>query len=126
MCSISAICSRAFRSRRALDAGAAKLLEAMVPTGANTHVIGWAYNFGARSVLCQTSVKEPADLAGKKIRTLPDPVSPSACDRWARRSHALAFGEIYTVLQAGVLAGLEHDPPTILASKFYETARTTR
>ena len=35
----------------------------------------------------------------------------------------LAFGEIYTALQAGVLDGLEHDPPTILASKFYETAK---
>ena len=35
----------------------------------------------------------------------------------------LAFGEVYTALQAGVLDGLEHDPPTILASKFYETAK---
>jgi TRAP-type C4-dicarboxylate transport system substrate-binding protein len=35
----------------------------------------------------------------------------------------LAFGEIYTALQAGVLDGLEHDPPTIVASKFYETAK---
>jgi TRAP-type transport system periplasmic protein len=26
-------------------------------------------------------------------------------------------------LQAGVLDGLEHDPPTIIASKFYETAK---
>lgn len=35
----------------------------------------------------------------------------------------LAFGEIYTALQAGVLDGLEHDPPTVLASKSYETAK---
>jgi TRAP-type C4-dicarboxylate transport system substrate-binding protein len=35
----------------------------------------------------------------------------------------LAMGEIYTALQAGVLDGLEHDPPTIVASKFYETAK---
>ena len=35
----------------------------------------------------------------------------------------LAFGEIYTALQAGVLDGLEHDPPTILSSKFFETAK---
>jgi TRAP-type C4-dicarboxylate transport system substrate-binding protein len=35
----------------------------------------------------------------------------------------LAFGEIYTALQAGVLDGLEHDPPTIISSKFYETAK---
>jgi TRAP-type C4-dicarboxylate transport system substrate-binding protein len=35
----------------------------------------------------------------------------------------MAFGEIYTALQAGVLDGLEHDPPTIAASKFYEAAK---
>src|SRR5258708_249831 len=35
----------------------------------------------------------------------------------------LAFGEVYTALQAGVLDGLEHDPPTIVASKFYETSK---
>ncbi len=35
----------------------------------------------------------------------------------------MALGEIYTALQAGVLDGLEHDPPTILASKFHETAK---
>ena len=35
----------------------------------------------------------------------------------------MAFGEIYTALQAGVLDGLEHDPPTLFASKFYETAK---
>jgi TRAP-type C4-dicarboxylate transport system substrate-binding protein len=35
----------------------------------------------------------------------------------------MAYGEIYTALQAGVLDGLEHDPPTIAASKFYEAAK---
>ena len=35
----------------------------------------------------------------------------------------MAFGEIYTALQAGVIDGLEHDAPTVLSSKFYETAK---
>src|SRR5260370_15713446 len=34
-----------------------------------------------------------------------------------------ASTEISPALQAGVLDGLEHDPPTIVASKFYETAK---
>ncbi|MBV8526145.1 MAG: TRAP transporter substrate-binding protein DctP, partial [Acetobacteraceae bacterium] len=42
---------------KALDAGAGKQLEAMVLKGANVHVIGWSYNFGARSVLCKTMVR---------------------------------------------------------------------
>jgi TRAP-type C4-dicarboxylate transport system substrate-binding protein len=35
----------------------------------------------------------------------------------------LAAGEVYTALQTGVLDGLEHDPPTILASKWFETVK---
>jgi len=35
----------------------------------------------------------------------------------------LAFGEVYTALQAGVIAGLEHDAPTMVTSKFYEAAK---
>ncbi len=35
----------------------------------------------------------------------------------------MAFGEIYIALRAGVLDGPEHDPPTILASEFHETAK---
>src|SRR5260370_251517 len=59
---------------RALDSGAGKTMEDMLLKGAATHVVGWAYNFGSRSVMCKTPVTDPASLAGKKIRTLPNPV----------------------------------------------------
>ncbi|MBV8402502.1 MAG: TRAP transporter substrate-binding protein [Acetobacteraceae bacterium] len=108
---------------KAFDAGAAKPLDDMLLKGASVHVIGWAYNFGARSVLCKTPVKEPEDLAGRKIRTLPSPTVTEVLRLMGAAATPLAFGEIYTALQAGVLDGLEHDPPTILASKFYETAK---
>jgi TRAP-type C4-dicarboxylate transport system substrate-binding protein len=108
---------------RALDAGAAKPLEAALRTGANTQIIGWAYNFGARSVLCKTPINTPADLAGKRIRTLPNKIITECLRLMGAAATPLAFGEIYTALQAGVLDGLEHDPPTILASKFFETAK---
>jgi TRAP-type C4-dicarboxylate transport system substrate-binding protein len=68
-------------------------------------------------------VKEPDDLAGMKIRTLPNPVITECLRLMGAAATPLAFGEIYTALQAGVLDGLEHDPPTILASKFYETVK---
>ena len=108
---------------KAFDAGAAKPLNAMLLQGAGVRVIGWAYNFGPRSVLCKTPVKEPADLKGKKIRTLPSPTITEVLRLMGAAATPLAFGEIYTALQAGVLDGLEHDPPTIVASKFYETAK---
>jgi TRAP-type C4-dicarboxylate transport system, periplasmic component len=107
-------------------AGAAKPIEEALLKGANIRIISWAYNFGSRSVLAKKPVKGPEDLAGLKIRTLPNPVITECLRLMGAAATPLAFGEIYTALQAGVLDGLEHDPPTILASKFYETRNTTR
>ncbi len=108
---------------RALDAGAAKPVEEAMLKGANIRLIAWAYNFGSRSVLARKPVHGPADLAGLKIRTLPNPIITECLKLMGAAATPMAFGEIYTGLQAGVLDGLEHDPPTILASKFYETAK---
>ena len=108
---------------KAFDAGASKPIEDALLKGANIRIISWAYNFGARSVLAKKPVKTPEDLAGLKIRTLPNPIITECLRLMGAAATPLAFGEIYTALQAGVLDGLEHDPPTILASKFYETAK---
>src|ERR1700733_6660249 len=108
---------------KAFDGGAAKPIEDALLKGANIRITAWAYNFGARSVLSKKPVKTPEDLAGLKIRTLPNPVITECLRLMGAAATPLAFGEIYTALQAGVLDGLEHDPPTILASKFYETAK---
>ena len=108
---------------RAFDAGAARPIEDALLKGANIRIISWAYNFGSRSVLARKPIKEPGDLTGLKIRTLPNPVITECLRLMGAAATPLAFGEIYTALQAGVLDGLEHDPPTILASKFYETVK---
>ena len=107
----------------AFDSGAARPIEDALLKGANIRIIAWAYNFGARSVLAKKPVKTPEDLAGLKIRTLPNPIITECLRLMGAAATPLAFGEIYTALQAGVLDGLEHDPPTILASKFYETSK---
>jgi TRAP-type transport system periplasmic protein len=108
---------------KAFDAGAAKPIEDALLKGSNIRIIAWAYNFGSRSVLAKKPVKTPEDLTGLKIRTLPNPVITECLRLMGAAATPLAFGEIYTALQAGVLDGLEHDPPTILASKFYETSK---
>src|SRR5271168_4238099 len=59
---------------KAVDAGAAKPVEAALLKNGNIRIISWAYNFGARSVLANKAVHGPADLAGLKIRTLPNPI----------------------------------------------------
>src|SRR5947199_5949524 len=108
---------------KAFAAGAAKPVEDALLKGGNIRIIAWAYNFGSRSVLARKAVKTPEDLSGLKIRTLPNPVITECLRLMGAAATPLAFGEIYTALQAGVLDGLEHDPPTIIASKFFETAK---
>ena len=108
---------------KAFDNGAAKPIEAALLKDANIRILGWAYNFGARSVLAKKAVNTPDDLAGLKIRTLPNPIITECLKLMGAAATPLAFGEVYTALQAGVLDGLEHDPPTMLANKFYETAK---
>ena len=108
---------------KAFDNGAAAPIEQALLKGANIRIIAWAYNFGSRSVLACKAINAPEDLAGLKIRTLPNPVITECLRLMGAAATPMAFGEIYTALQAGVLDGLEHDPPTIVASKFYETAK---
>jgi TRAP-type transport system periplasmic protein len=108
---------------KAFEAGAAAPIEQALLKGANIRIIAWAYNFGSRSVLARKAVNTPDDLTGLKIRTLPNPVITECLRLMGAAATPMAFGEIYTALQAGVLDGLEHDPPTIVASKFYETSK---
>lgn len=108
---------------KAFENGAAKPIEDALLKNANIRIAAWAYNFGARSVLSRKTIKEPSDLTGVKIRTLPNPIITECLRLMGAAAVPLAFGEVYTALQAGVLDGVEHDPPTIIASKFYETAK---
>src|SRR2546423_5335622 len=108
---------------KAFDAGAAKPIEDALLKGSNIRILAWAYNFCSRSVFAKQPVKTPEDLAGLKIRTLPNPIITECLRLMGAAATPLAFGEIYTALQAGVLDGLEHDPPTLVASKFYETSK---
>ncbi len=112
-----------YQQTRALDAGAGAKLEQMLLTGARTRIVGWSYDLGPRCVLSKTSVVEPPDLAGRKIRTLPNPVLTETLRLMGAAATPMAFGEVYTALQAGVLDGLEQTASTIVASKLYETAK---
>ena len=108
---------------RAFEAGAGKPLEDMLLAGANIRVAAWSYSLGARNVLCKTEAGTPETIANKKIRTLPNPVITEVLRRMGAAATPLAFGEVYTAMQAGVLDGVEHDAPTILNMRFAETAK---
>ncbi|MDE2515713.1 MAG: TRAP transporter substrate-binding protein [Rhodospirillales bacterium] len=108
---------------RAAKTPAAAALQKMLVTKAGAHYPSFGRNLGARNFLTKFSFSEPAQLAGRKIRSLPSPTVTETVRLMGAAATPMAFGEIYTALQAGVLDGMEHDAPTILSSKFYEAAK---
>jgi TRAP-type C4-dicarboxylate transport system substrate-binding protein len=66
---------------------------------------------------------EPRQLAGLKIRTIQSPIYVKAVELMGASPTPMAFGEVYTSLQTGVIDGYEHDASTTLQQRFYEVAR---
>jgi tripartite ATP-independent transporter DctP family solute receptor len=109
--------------RRTAATPAAAALEQLLVQKAGAHFPSWGRNLGARNFMTKFTFTDPAGLAGRKIRCLPNPVVTETVRLMGAAATPMAFGEIYTGLQAGVIDGLEHDAPTVLAAKFYETAK---
>jgi tripartite ATP-independent transporter DctP family solute receptor len=108
---------------RATATPAGTALQALLVQKAGVHYPAWSRNAGARNFITKFAFTDPAGLSGRKIRCLPSPVVTETVRLMGAAATPMAFGEIYTGLQAGVIDGMEHDAPTILSAKFYETAK---
>ena len=109
--------------KRASATPAAEGLQKLLLQKAGVHFPSWGRTLGARNFMTKFAFTDPAGLAGRKIRCLPNPIVTETVRLMGAAATPLAFGEVYTGLQAGVIDGLEHDAPTILSAKFYETAK---
>ena len=86
--------------------------------------LAWGDSFGFRQVVTRSrDVTEPGQLAGLKIRTIQSPIYVKAVELMGASPTPMAFGEVYTSLQTGVIDGYEHDASTTLQQRFYEVAR---
>ena len=108
---------------KALEGLPSKSFEKMVSEKANVRIMGWGYNGGSRNYLTKTGFKDPAGLQGKKVRVAPNPTAIETARLMGAAGAPIAWGEVYTALQTGVLDGVEHDSPTLLASKMYENVK---
>jgi tripartite ATP-independent transporter DctP family solute receptor len=90
----------------------------------------WIDGWGFRNMITtHKAVKRPEDLKGLKIRTIPTPVYLAALRMMGANPTPMAYGEIYTGLQTGVIDGFEQAPAILMAERFYEVAKnltTTR
>lgn len=82
------------------------------------------YDAGTRSFYTRDApVRVPSDLRGLKIRTQESPVAVAMVNRLGGAATPLAWGELYTALQQGVVDGAENNPPSFYLSRHYEVAR---
>jgi len=85
--------------------------------------LAWGDSFGFRHVVTRSlDVTEPGQLAGLKIRTIQSPIYVKAIELMGASPTPMAFGEVYTSIQTGVIDGYEHDASTTLHQRFYEVA----
>ncbi len=82
------------------------------------------YDAGSRSFYTKVKpILEPADLAGLKIRTQQSPTSVRMLQLLGGSPAPIAWGELYSALQQGVVDGAENNPPSFHLSRHYEVCK---
>jgi TRAP-type transport system periplasmic protein len=98
-----------------------KELTARAPAAGFRIVHYWEVTF--RNVYTREPVKSIADLKGKKIRVIPNPTFIALFRGLGAAPTPMAFGELYTALQQGVVDGAENDAVTYYSTKHFEVAK---
>lgn len=82
------------------------------------------YDSGTRSFYTKTRpIHGPEDLAGLKIRVQESPTAVRMVQVLGGSATPIAWGELYTALQQGVVDGAENNPPSFYLSRHYEVCK---
>ncbi len=68
-------------------------------------------------------VTSPADVKGLAVRVMENPIQVDIWKALGANPTSMAFGEVFSALQQGVVDGQENPWNTILTSKFYEVQK---
>ena len=82
--------------------------------------LAWSENGFRHITNSQRPVRTPADLDGLKLRTMENKVHMEAFSEMGAAPTPMAFPELFTALQQGVVDGQENPITVITASKFWE------
>ena len=78
---------------------------------------------GSRNFFTQRAVRTPDDLKGQKIRVMASPVMVNTMKALGATGVPVAWAELYTALQTGVVDGAENNHPSVVAKKFFEVSK---
>lgn len=82
------------------------------------------FDAGARSFYTKNKpVNIPADLKGLKIRVQESATAILMIQSLGGAATPIAWGELYTALQQGVVDGAENNPPSFYLSRHYEVCK---
>ena len=82
------------------------------------------YDAGSRSFYTKAKpINSPADLSRLKIRTQESSTSVKLMNLLGASATPIAWGELYTALQQGVVDGAENNPPSFYLSRHYEVCK---
>src|ERR1700694_5283534 len=98
------------------------LLERMSAGVSRLIALGWM-DAGTRNVYSNKPVTKPADLKGMKVRMMGNPIFVETMNAMGGNGVAMGFNELYSAMQTGVVAGAEHNEPTVLAQNHYQVAK---
>lgn len=82
------------------------------------------YDAGSRSFYTSNkAIRTPEDLKGLKIRVMNNQMSINMVNAMGGSATPMAFGELYTAIQQGVVDGAENNPPSFVSSNHYEVSK---
>ncbi len=82
------------------------------------------YDAGSRSFYTKDyPVNSPANLKGLKIRVMKSITAVKMIQSLGGSATPIAWGELYTALQQGVVDGAENNPPSFYFSRHYEVCK---
>lgn len=82
------------------------------------------YDAGSRSFYTsKKAIRTPEDLKGLKIRVTNNQMAIKMVNSMGGDATPLAYGELYTGIQQGVVDGAENNPPSFVSSNHYEISK---
>ncbi|KAJ55981.1 TRAP transporter [Actibacterium mucosum KCTC 23349] len=96
----------------------------ILAASADKGFIGLTYYIeGARSFYANKEIHSPADLQGLKIRVQPSPSAIRMVELLGGNPTPIAWGELYSALQQGVVDGAENNPMALTSARHGEVSK---
>lgn len=88
---------------------------------AGVRIVGWE-NSGWRAFFYKSDkpIEKPSDLAGLKMRVPPNPIMIASYEAWGGNPTPIAWSELYSALQQGVVEGGDNPVTDVIGMKFNE------